>query len=40
MGEPQLARRGLLPAASEKEQMALQWMLNLSDGSSSILDIA
>jgi aminopeptidase-like protein len=40
MGEPQLGRRGLLPAASEKEQMALLWMLNLSDGSSSVLDIA
>jgi aminopeptidase-like protein len=40
MGEPQLGRRGLLPAASEKEQMALLWMLNLSDGSRSVLDIA
>jgi aminopeptidase-like protein len=40
MGEPQLGKRGLLPAASEKEQMALLWMLNLSDGSSSVLDIA
>jgi aminopeptidase-like protein len=40
MGEPQLGKRGLLPTASEKEQMALLWMLNLSDGSSSVLDIA
>ena len=40
MGEPQLGRRGLLPAASEREQMALLWMLNLSDGTNSILDIA
>ena len=40
MGEPQLGRRGLLPAANENEQMALLWMLNLSDGSSSVLDIA
>jgi len=39
-GEPQLGRRGLLPAASEREQMALLWMLNLSDGTNSILDIA
>ena len=40
MGEPQLGRRGLLPAASEMEQMALLWMLNLSNGTNSILDIA
>ena len=40
MGEPQLGRRGLLPAASESEQMALLWLLNLSDGNSSLLDIA
>jgi aminopeptidase-like protein len=39
-GEPQLGKRGLLPAASEKEQMALLWMLNLSDGSRSVLEIA
>ena len=38
--EPQLGRRGLLPAASESAQMALLWMLNLSDGSNSLLDIA
>jgi hypothetical protein len=29
MGEPQLGKRGLLPAASDKEQMALLWLLNL-----------
>jgi aminopeptidase-like protein len=40
MGEPQLGKRGLLPAANEKEQVALLWMLNLSDGSSGVLDIA
>jgi aminopeptidase-like protein len=40
MGEPQLGKRGLLPAASDKEQMALLWMLNLSDGENSVLDIA
>ena len=40
MGEPQLGRRGLLPAASESEQMALLWLLNLSDGNSGLLDIA
>jgi hypothetical protein len=38
--EPQLGRRGLLPAASESEQMALLWMLNLCDGNNSLLDIA
>jgi aminopeptidase-like protein len=40
MGEPQLGRRGLLPAPSERAQMALLWMLNLSDGNYSLLDIA
>jgi aminopeptidase-like protein len=40
MGEPQLGRRGLLPAAKERDQLALLWVLNLSDGSTSILDIA
>ena len=40
MGEPQLGKRGLLPAASDDEQMALLWMLNLSDGENSLLDIA
>ena len=38
--EPQLGRRGLLPAACERAQMALLWMLNLSDGTNSLLDIA
>ena len=38
--EPQLGRRGLLPVASESAQMALLWMLNLSDGTNSLLDIA
>lgn len=38
--EPQLGRRGLLPAANDSAQMALLWMLNLSDGSNSLLDIA
>ena len=40
MGEPQLGRRGLLPAASEREQMALLVDAQLSDGTNSILDIA
>ena len=40
MGEPQLGKRGLLPAASDSEQMALLWILNLSDGNNSVLDIA
>ena len=40
MGEPQLGKRGLLPAASDNEQMALLWMLNLSDGENSVLDVA
>src|SRR5262249_45165040 len=40
MGEPQLGKRGLLPAASGGEQMALLWILNLSDGDNSVLDIA
>ena len=40
MGEPQLGRRGLLPAANETAQLALLWMLNLSDGRAGMLDIA
>ena len=40
MGEPQLGRRGLLPAADERSQLALLWMLSLSDGGTSLLDIA
>lgn len=40
MGEPQLGRRGLLPAANETAQLALLWMLNLSDGRAGMLDVA
>ena len=44
MGEPQLGRRGLLPSvggkAAKADQLALLWVLNLSDGSNSVLDIA
>jgi aminopeptidase-like protein len=44
-GEPQLGRRGLYKAiggeADQKaSQMAILWVLNLSDGSNSLLDIA
>ena len=44
MGEPQLGRRGLVPSlggkAAKNDQLALLWVLNLSDGSNSVLDIA
>lgn len=44
MGEPQLGRRGLLASvggkAAKAEQLALLWVLNLADGSNSVLDIA
>jgi aminopeptidase-like protein len=44
MGEPQLGRRGLVPSvggkAARSEQLALLWVLNLSDGNHSVLDIA
>jgi len=44
MGEPQLGRRGLLSSVGGKpakaDQLALLWVLNLSDGSNSVLDIA
>jgi aminopeptidase-like protein len=40
MGERQLGKRSLLPAASEREQMALLWVFNLSGGTNSVLDIA
>ena len=44
MGEPQLGRRGLVPSiggkAAKSEQLALLWVLNLSDGNYSVLDIA
>ena len=43
-GEPQLGRRGLYPAVGggpqRVEQLALLWVLNLSDGRHSLLDIA
>ena len=43
-GEPQLGRRGLYPQvggpAAEQEQLAMLWVLNQSDGSNSLLDIA
>jgi aminopeptidase-like protein len=43
MGEPQLGRRGLIPSvggkATKSEQLALLWVLNLSDGNYSVLDI-
>jgi aminopeptidase-like protein len=44
MGEPQLGRRGLPPSvggkAAKADQLALLWVLNLSDGRNSVLDIA
>jgi aminopeptidase-like protein len=43
-GEPQLGKRGLYPtvggAAVEEEQLAMLWVLNQSDGGSSLLDVA
>jgi aminopeptidase-like protein len=43
-GEPQLGRRGLYAAVGgtnpDESRMALLWVLNLSDGSSSLLDVA
>jgi aminopeptidase-like protein len=43
-GEPQLGRRGLYPQvggpAAEREQLALLWVLNQSDGGRSLFDIA
>ena len=42
--EPQLGKRGLYPtiggAAGQEKQLALLWVLNQSDGSSSLLDVA
>ena len=38
-GEPQLGRRGLYAAEAEKN-LATLWVLNLSDGGNSLLDIA
>jgi aminopeptidase-like protein len=43
-GEPQLGRRGLYPSvpgpAAQVEQLAMLWVLNQSDGTRSLLDIA
>jgi aminopeptidase-like protein len=44
-GEPQLGRRGLYRSAggavsSPDDEKALLWVLNLSDGAASLLDIA
>lgn len=45
-GEPQLGRRGLYrdvgatPVDRASQEMALLWVLNLSDGSASLLDVA
>jgi aminopeptidase-like protein len=43
-GEPQLGKRGLYPSVggppAQAEQMAMLWVLNGSDGSHSLLDIA
>jgi aminopeptidase-like protein len=44
MGEPQLGRRGLVPSlggkAAKDHHLAMLWVLNLSDGTKSVLDIA
>jgi aminopeptidase-like protein len=43
-GEPQLGKRGLYPSmggpTAREEQLAMLWVLNLSDGAHSLLDIA
>ncbi len=43
-GEPQLGRRGLYPSmggpTAKAEQLAMLWVLNLADGSHSLLDMA
>lgn len=43
-GEPQLGKRGLYPTvggpAAEREQLAMLWVLNQSDGQHSLLEIA
>lgn len=43
-GEPQLGRRGLYPSVGGKaanvEQLAILWLLNLSDGRHSLIDVA
>ncbi len=38
--EPQLGKRGLYPTPGSKEHLATLWVLNLSDGTRSLLDIA
>jgi aminopeptidase-like protein len=38
--EPQLGKRGLYKAAGSQENLAMLWVLNLSDGRHSLLDIA
>src|SRR5262249_16006984 len=44
MGEPQLGKRGLISSLggerAKAEHLALLWVLNLSDGSNGVLDIA
>jgi aminopeptidase-like protein len=44
MGEPQLGKRGLISSLggerAKAEHLALLWLLNLSDGSNGVLDIA
>jgi len=44
MGEPQLGRRGLVSSlggrAAKDDHLAMLWVLNLSDGTKSVLDIA
>lgn len=39
-GEPQLGRRGLYAAIRDHERLAMLWVLNLSDGEQTLLDIA
>jgi aminopeptidase-like protein len=39
-GEPCLGKRGLYRAYGSEEHLAISWVLNLSDGSHSLLDIA
>jgi len=42
--EPQLGRRGLYPSTggqqAQEQQLALLWLLNLSDGTNTLLDVA
>ena len=43
-GEPQLGRRGLYPSVGgpdiASEQLAMLWVLNQSDGTRGVLDVA